>query len=268
MRKPLKSVVLVLVVVVLAAVVGIDFLADSAVRTAIRRAGTRALKVPVDVEKARLSIFGGTLGLESLTVASPPGYDQTTLLDLSRGAIEVDTRSLLSDEVRIRDVRLDGMTVFVEQKGLDNNLHEVIRSLPRDERASGKKLVIDHLEITNVTVNVKLLSMPGQPDTVAFKLAPIRMTDLGRNERLDVATLTSRVLLAVALGIAEQGGGVLPKEMISGLSGVLGKAIDIGRIIFGSGQDGASTLPKGAEEIGRGITEGLKGIIQPKGQEE
>jgi hypothetical protein len=270
MRKPFKSlkfVVVIFLVVVLAGTLGIDFFADSAVRVAIDNAGTKALKVPVEVKKARLSIFAGTLGLQDLTVGSPPGYDQKTLLDLSQGAIEVDTKSLLSDKVLIRDIRLDGMKVFVEQKGLDNNLHEVVKALDRDEQPSGKSLVIDRLEITNITVNVRLLPIPGQADTVTLKLGTIQMTDLGRNERMDVAMLATKVLLAVAMGIAEQGGDVLPKEMISGLSSVLDKAIDIGRIIFGNGQNGSSSLQKGAEEIGRGITEGLKGIVKPKNKE-
>ncbi len=267
MRKLLRSlkfVILVLLFVVLAATLGVDFFADSAVRMAVDRAGTKALKVPVEVEKAKLSIFGGTLGLQNLTVESPPDYDQRTMLDLRQGAIEIDTKSLLSDEVLIKNVQLDGMDVFVEQKGLDNNLHEVIKGIPRNEEASGKRLIIDHLEITDVTVHVKMLPVPGQPDTVSFKLGTIQMDDLGRDERLDVAMLVSKVVLAVAMGIAEQGGGLLPKDMVSGLSNVLDTAIDIGRIIFGNGKEGSSAFEKGAEEIGRGITEGLKGIIKPK----
>jgi uncharacterized protein involved in outer membrane biogenesis len=255
--RSLKLGILILLVVAVAAVLGVDFFADSAVRMAIDRAGTKALKVPVDVDRASLSIFTGTLDIEDMTVDSPSGYDQKTLLDLSQGTIEVETKSLLTDEVLIRSVRLDGMNVFVEQKGLDNNLHEVIKALPRSEDASGKRVIVDHLEIADVTVHVKLLAIPGQPDTVTFKLATIQMDDLGRNERLDITMLVSKIVLAVATGIAEQGGGVLPKDMISGLSTVLDTAIDIGRTIFGNGQSGA-------EEIGRGITEGLKGIIKQK----
>ena len=260
MRKRFRSINSLLVIfllVVVGGALGINFFADSAVRMAIDKAGTKALKVPVDVEKARLSIFAGALGLQDLTVGNPPGYSQTTLLDLSQGAIEINAKSLLSDEVLIRDIRLDGMKVFVEQKGLDNNLHEVIGALERDRQPSGRKLVVDHLEITNITVLVKLLPIPGQADTVTFKLGTIEMTDLGRHERMDVAMLATKVLLAVAMGIAKQGGDVLPKEMISGLSNVLDKAIDIGRIIFGNGKNSA-------EQIGRGITEGLKDIVKPK----
>ncbi len=270
MRKLLQTLkfgILILLAVVLAGTVGVDFFADSAVRMAVGRAGSKALKVPVEVEKAKLSIFGGTLGLQNLTVESPPDYDQRTMLELEQGAIEMDAKSLLSDEVLIKNIQLDGMDVFVEQKGLDNNLHEVIQAISRNEEASGKRLVIDHLEITDVTVHVKMLPIPGQPDTVTFKLGTIQMNDLGRNERLDVAMLVSKIMLTVAMGIAEEGGGLLPKEMVSGLSTVLDTALDIGRIIFGNGQDGSSVFEKGAEEIGRGISEGLKGIVKPKSEE-
>jgi hypothetical protein len=259
-RRSLKLGILVFLVVIVAAVLGVNFFADSAVRMTIDRAGTRALKVPVEVDKADLSIFTGTLDLGNVTVASPAQYEQQPMVDLNQGTIEVETKSLLTDEVLIRNLRLDGMDVFIEQKGLDNNLHEVIRALPRSEDGSGKRVIVDHLEIRDITVHVKLLAIPGRPESATFKLGTIQINDLGRNERLDLAMLVSKIALAVATGIAEQGGGVLPREMLTGLSTVLDKALDIGRIILGNGQNGAG-------EIGRGITEGLKGIIAPKEQE-
>jgi hypothetical protein len=271
MRNPVKSLmtlVLLLVAVVVLGAIAVDLFADGAVRVAVETAGTRALDVPVDIEKAKLSIMRGTLSLRGLTVSNPAGYQQKTLLDLDRGDIHVDTKSLLSDTTAIKDIRLDGMKVAIEQKGLDNNLRDVIRSLRRDRTSSGRKLQIDSLEITNITVDVKLLPVPGQADTLSLKLAPIQMTDLGRSEPLDIATLTTKVLLAITEAIAEQGGDVLPKDMIADLTGVLGKAVDIGRVIFGTGQDAGSSLEKNAERLGKGITEGLKGLVKPKSQEE
>ena len=95
---------------------------------------------------------------------------------------------------------------------------------------------------------------------MTLKLAPIKMTDLGKNEKLDTATLMTKIMLAVAAGIAQQGSDVLPKEMIGGLTSVLDTAIDLGRIIFGTGQGAGEGIQKGVE----GITEGLKGILTPK----
>ena len=257
---------LALLVVVFLGAIAVSLFADNAVRVAVEKAGTKALDVPVDIEKAKLSIIGGTLGLQDLTVANPPGYQQKTLLDLTRGDIRVDTKSLLSDTIAIRDIKLDGMKVTLEQKGLDNNLHEVIKSLREDQTTSGKTLYVDHLEITNITVDVKLLPIPGQIDTLTFKLAPVKMTNLGRSEPMDLATLTTKILLAVAAGIAKQGGDVLPQDMVTGLTNVLSKALDIGRVIFGNGATAGSSQEKAAEKLGKGITEGLKDLLGPKSE--
>lgn len=241
MKRLVKSMVRLLgalvVVVVLGAVV-VNLLADNAARVAVERGASRALEVPVTVKKANLALVAGTLSLRDLTVANPPGYQQEILLDLERGDIRVEAGSLLSDVIAVKDIKLDGMKVALEQKGLDNNLHDVIESLRRDKVASGKKLHVDNLEITNITVSVKLLPIPGQADTVGFRLRPIKMTGLGRSQPLDIATLTTTVLLAVAEAISEQGGDALPRTMIDDLGGVLNKALDIGRILFGNGENG------------------------------
>ncbi len=264
MRKLLKSIkwiVVVVLVLIVIGVVGVNLFADSAVRVAVETAGTKALSVGVEVDKADLSIMSGSLDLRDVTVANPPGYQDNTLLKLSQGDVQVDTRSLLSDEIRIKRIQLDGMDVNVEQKGLSNNLEDVIQAARKgSDQPSGKKLTIDTLELTNVTVKVKLLPVPGQLDTVTLKLAPIEMTDLGKNEKLDTATLMAKIMLAVAAGIARQGSDVLPKDMVNGLTSVLGTAIDLGRIILGTGQGAGEGIQKGVE----GITEGLKGILKPK----
>lgn len=264
MRKLLKSIkwiVVVVLVLIVIGVVGVNLFADSAVRVAVETAGTKALSVGVEVDKADLSIMSGSLDLRDVTVANPAGYQDSTLLKLSQGDVQVDTRSLLSDEIRIKRIQLDGMDVNVEQKGLSNNLEDVIQAARKgSDQPSGKKLTIDTLELTNVTVKVKLLPVPGQLDTVTLKLAPIEMTDLGKNEKLDTATLMAKIMLAVAAGIARQGSDVLPKDMVNGLTSVLGTAIDLGRIILGTGQGAGEGIQKGVE----GITEGLKGILKPK----
>jgi hypothetical protein len=109
--------------------------------------------------------------------------------------------------------------------------------------------------------------VPGKVDTVTLKLAPIKMTDLGRNETLDIATLTTKIILAIAGGIAEQGTEVLPKEMLNGLTAVLDTAVDLGKVILDTGVGATEGIQKGVEDIGKGVTEGIKGILKPKSDE-
>jgi hypothetical protein len=260
--KTLRIILVVILILLLAAVILINIFANSATKAAIESAGTKALGVGVNVGDVDLSIIAGKLGLKKLVIENPPGYQHKRLLELNKAQVQVIPRSLLTNEVRIKDVKLDGIDLVLEQKGLSNNLQDVIKTMSKSPKAepSGKKLHIDNLEISDVTVNVKLLPVPGKADTVTLKLSPIRMKNLGSDNKLDLAALSGKILMAIAGGIAQQGAGVIPKDMLNALSAVLGKTLNMGMEIIG----GEKGIIKGTENVGKGVTEGLKGLLKPK----
>ena len=108
------------------------------------------------------------------------------------------------------------------------------------------------------------------------------MTDLGNDNDLDTVALTRIILLAIAGGIARQGGDILPDEMlgslvselqnVGALSGVivdtgtkiLKAGTDIGIGTTEAGKDVGTEVIKGVEDIGKGITEGLQGLLKSK----
>jgi hypothetical protein len=259
MKKPVKILVIVLAVIMAllaALVVGIGAFGGSLVKKAVVMAGSSALKVPVTLSDADLSILGGKVAMRGLEIDNPPGYQHDKLLKLKEGFVEVQVGSLLSDTVRIRQIRLDGMDLVLEQKGLSSNLQDLIHNLPKsdvpkDKEPAGKKLWIDVLEIRNVKVEAKLLPIPGKADTIPLKLSTIRMTDLGRDGTMDTAALTGRILLAIAGGIVEQGSGLLPKDLIGGMGSALGKTAEVGKQVL-----------KGAGDVGKGIGKGLQGLFK------
>jgi hypothetical protein len=263
--KRIRFIIVLLVVLVIAGAAAVALLADKAVQTAVETAGTKTLNVGVKVGKADARILQGSVDLQEISVANPPGYQGPALLKLQRVDVAADTRSLLSREVLIKDMKLDGMDVFVEQKGLANNLYEVIKPLREPRKPTGKSLIIDNLEITNITVHASLTGIPGQPQSADFTLDKITMTELGRNERMDTAVLISKILLAVAAGVAERGGDILPKETIGEMTGILDKAIDIGKIIFGPG--GKTPDGRQQDSLGKTVTEGIKDLLGAKKKE-
>ena len=265
MRRLLRKIrflITLLVVLAVGGVVAVVLLASQAVKTAVETAGTKTLNVGVTVGKAKASVFTGAISLQNTVIANPPGYQGAGLVKLPRMTASVDTKSLLSKEVLIKDMKLDGMEVFVEQKGLQNNLYQVVKPLREPHQPTGRGLVIDNLEITNVTVHVSMPTIPGQTPNVDLKLASIKMVELGRSEKMDTAILISKILLAVAQGIADQGGGILPKDTIGELGSILDKAFDIGKTIFGPGAktpDGKQT-----DSLGKTVTDGLKDLFGGK----
>lgn len=267
--KVIFTVVLVIVVVAVVIVVAVSLFANIALKTAIESAGSSALHVKVKVQDVDLSIGAGKLGLKNLTINNPPGYEHPRLLELQDAGITVQLWSLAGDVVKIKEIKLDGVKLVVEQKGLSNNLHDIIKAMPSSASAdqnkpSGKKLHIDNLEITNVTAMVKLLPVPGKADTITLKLAPIKMTNLGSDNKLNLAELTGKILLAMAEGIVEQGAGILPEDMVKTINSGLGKAIDLGKGIFGEGKGAGEKVLKGTENIGKGLQEGLGGLLKKK----
>jgi hypothetical protein len=262
MRRLIRAILFVVVVLIVLAIVGlvgVILFANRAVQTAVETAGTRALNVAVRIDRTAVSLSAGTVELYGIIVANPPGYEGPALLKLQQTDFKVNTGSLLSKQVHIEDMKLDNMEVFIEQKGLQNNLYQVIQPLRQPRRPTGRGLLIDNLEIRNVTVHAAMTTIPGQTPGVDLKIASIRMTDLGRHEKVDTAVLISKIVLAVAEGIAQQGGGILPKETIGELGSILDKALDLGKIILGP----SGKTPEGQEKenLGQTVTDGLKDLL-------
>jgi hypothetical protein len=272
LRKVLLGIVIGIVTLVIAAVVLVNLFADRAVKIGIESAATKALNVGVTVDDAKLSIMAGKLTLGNLVINNPPGYQHPKLLELKQAQVEVDIRSLLSDTVKIKDIKLDGAQVVLEQRGVSgNNIQDIIKAMPSapktqepTQQPSGKKLHIDNLELSNVTVKAKLLPIPGKVDTVTLKLAPIKMTNLGGDNKLDTAALSSKILVAITQGIAEQGAGVLPDDMLGSLKSTLAKTAELGKEVLKTGENLGKDVLKTTEDLGKGLSEGFKGLLKPK----
>lgn len=265
MKKPFKVVRIVLLLVVILVVVvavGIGLFAESILKRSIEDSASKTLGVEVSVGDVDLSLFQGKLGLKNLVIKNPEGYQHDKLLGLKDGKIAVAVSSLLGDPVNIREIKLDGMEVVLEQRGVSsNNLQDVIRSIKEQKsKPSGKKLHIRTLEISNVTVKVKPLPIPGTVDTVPLKLRPIKMTDLGSDDKLDIAVLSGKILLAIAGSLAEQGAGVLPKDIIEPLTGELKRLEKLPEALL----DEAGKILKEETDLGKEVSESLEGLLKPK----
>ena len=256
MPKILRVIVLAILVLIAVIVVAVNLFADHAVRAGIETAATKTLNVEVSVSDVDLSIMAGKLVLQNLSIGNPPVYQHDKLLILRNTEIEVEAKSLLSDVVNIRQIRIDHIDVIIEQHSVsENNLHDVLQTASEitDE---WKKLRIDNLEISDITVKVDLMTNSGQTEPITLVLSPIRMTNLGRDNKMDIAALLKKIIFAIADSVVEEGIGVLPTDIVGTMTSTLSKTINLGTRIM-----------EGKEDIGREITEGLKNLLKP-GKEE
>ena len=264
-KKILQIIVITILALVIAAVAAVSLLGNWILKPVIETAATKALNVKVSLGSIDLSILRGQIRLENLSINNPPGYQHEKLLELKKGKVRVDIKSLLSKTVRIKEIIFDGVNLTLEQRGISsNNLQDVISPLSAGEKKtsepSGRNLLINNLEISNVPVTAKLLPVPGKSDTVTLKLAPIKMTDLGSDSKMDIAALSGKILLAITEGIAKQGADLLPKDLTDTMKSTLDGAKKLGKTAT---EEGKKIIDKG-KDLGKGVSEGLKGLFKPK----
>jgi len=253
---------IVLPLVILLAVLSAAFflVGTTLIKSSVEKAASDALGVPVTIKGIDLSILQGHIGIKGLIVKNPPGYANETLLELGEAVVNLNIGSLISNTVKIKLIKLDGTQLTMEQKGLTSNLKEVLDKLPKEGTAEekpaaeekGKDLNIDKLEITNTKVRVKLLPLPGKADTVSLNIDPIIMTDLGTDKKLKTSELVAKVIGEIATGIAKQGAGLLPDDMVKGI---------------GSSLDNVGEMGKAATQEGQKAMEGIKGLFGGKKDE-
>jgi len=280
LKKVVTTVIAAIVVLPVIIILAVALFGGNMIKAGVEIGASTALDVPVTLDEASLSLFAGKLELEDLQVNNPPGFDHEKLLTMGLVHVNVALTSLTSDTVEIQDVILDEVTLVIEQKGLKTNLQTILDSLPeaepeqepaepvKDEEKPAKKLKIANLEIKNVHVKVNLLPIPGRLDEVTFNLSPIVMTDLGSDDKMTIAKLTAKILMAIAKGVAKQGTDLLPSEIIGPLQDISTETIEKGLEILKEATDiGANGIENGAEGIKKGVEEvgeGLKGIFGGK----
>jgi hypothetical protein len=272
-KKILRTIVIAILLVILVILIAIDIFAGRLLKIGIETAATKTLNVGVDVGSVDLSITGGKLGIKGLSIDNPSGYQHEQLLKLKEVRVAVEIKSLLGNTVNIKEIYLDGMDMVLEQRGVtSNNIQDIIGSIEKKEKEveeakepaepSGKKLHVDSLEISNVVVKAKLLPVPGKADTVTLKLDPIKMTDLGGDNKMDMAKLSRKILLVIAKGISKQGDGLLPDDMVNTMKSSVDSAMALGKTTI---EESKKALEQNTD-VGKEITEGLKGLFKPKEQ--
>jgi len=256
LNKILRIIFLAILILIIVAVVAVNLLADHALKMGIESPVAKGLNIEIEVGDVDLSIMVGKLVVKNLSVMNPPVYQNDELLVLKNTEIEVEAKSLLSEVVNIRQIKISDVEVIIEQRSVsENNLQDIIKAIS-ESTLEAKMLRVDNLEISDITVKVDLIPGSDQTEPMALKLSPITMTRLGYDEQLDTAALLKKIIYALADSIVKEGISVLPTDIIGTMTSTLNKTIDFGTKII-----------EGKENIGKEITEGLKNLFKPKKEE-
>ena len=251
----MKKVLGAIVAVVLVAVVGLGlylyFSFSSLVKTAVETYAPRITQTKVTLGGVSVSLFGGSASLDDLVVGNPAGFKSDRAVSLHKVSVSLDSGSVMSPVVHIKDVQIIGPQLVFEPGQGSNNLSVIQKNLARmasgqapAQPSSGttagpqpqKKLIIDHFIISGTKAVLTLpqlgsvAQMAGQSSDVSVTLPTIEMRDLGTKEGgLPPAKIAEQVMArleAEAQQAATDYTQKLMNDMSKGAGGLLNQGGD------------------------------------------
>ena len=159
------------------------------VRSTVQTQATDQLGVQTTLGGANVSIFGGSLGLNDLQIASPQGFTAPKMFTLGGTDVSVSLGQLRSDPVHVKEVNINKPTLVIEQVSGKFNFKALMDQMPKpadapDKKDAGKdqmKLIIDKLKVNDASVLVKP-GIPGLPPEINVPLPQIDLDNVGTGE--------------------------------------------------------------------------------------
>ncbi|MFH0964840.1 MAG: AsmA family protein [Planctomycetota bacterium] len=255
MRKKMRRTLWVVAAIVILVIVAAGLAAGSLnglIRTGVEKGGTAVLGVKTTLEGASASLLGSSLTLRGLALGSPPGFSAPEMFALDYGRVRADVRSLTKDEVRIREVVLDGPELTLEFKGGKTNwgvLREALARQSPEEPAEGaeKKFRVERLFIQNG--KVKLAGIP-VARSAGIPLPPMEIRDLGTGDSppMNARKLVSALVAPLAdSALAAVQGALSPEELQSLASEARGALEEAGASV-GQKMEGTGGILKDAAQ--------------------
>ncbi len=183
---------LVLVLVLLAGLLVLNYKLGDIVKASAEKFGPVALKVPVKLESADFRLLRGYVELKGLQIGNPDGFKTPNAFSLDRIVVDLDPKSLFSDTIVIREILVEAPEVTYERGLRTSNLGALIDGMspektdaepapePEPEPASGKKVVIDRVLVSAGQINLSAGIMMGQ--AVPIPLPRVELKGIGREK--------------------------------------------------------------------------------------
>lgn len=219
---------------------------DGLVKKAIETAGSEVAGVKVSVGDVKISLSDGKATISGLTVGNPAGFKSPSAFTLGAISVAIDTGSVTSNPVVIKDISVAAPAVTYEMGEGGSNIDRIQKNVaaktggggakkaePAKSDGDDKKLVIDRLALTNGAVTLAT-PVPGVKGSAG--LPDIVLTGIGRKSGgASAGEVAAQVLDAITKAALKAGQGMglgnvgdmvkkaVPGDAGGALKGLLGK---------------------------------------------
>jgi hypothetical protein len=220
MKKIIVRIVIALVVVVILAVVGVGMFLGKAIKAGVETIGPKVTKVDIKLDSVSLSLLSGGGTIKGLVVGNPAGFNTPSAINVGEATLALTPKSLLSDKIIIKTIRVQGPEITYETNLKDSNLGKIVANMQGvtgggkkepaqpTETKPAKKLEVDEFIITGGKIHVSVTALAGGTATVP--LPDIHFTNLGTGpDGITPEELTTKVLGAIEQGTVKAAAGAV-----------------------------------------------------------
>ncbi len=231
-------------VVVLGLVIFVFTGLGAAIKSVVEGVGSAVTQTDVKLASADVSVTSGEGQLKGLVVGNPKGYSTPSAIELGEIKVSLDTSTVTSDTVVIREVLIDGPHLTYELGPGGSNIGVIQQNVAAfsgggkgGEPSGGKdgggtKVIIEKLIIRNGRVDVSASFLKGQ--SVGAGLREIRLTDIGKSSGgATAAEVTKQLLGALTESALDAVAGLNIEGLKQGVGEALGGAV---KDILGGGK--------------------------------
>ncbi|MGE4564650.1 MAG: hypothetical protein AB7F32_07255 [Victivallaceae bacterium] len=254
--KRYQKVLLFLLVIAVVVAVTINSVLSAVIVKSIRTVGPLATGTKVEIESVSVHLLRGRIELNNFIVGNPEGFSNKDALALKKLIFEVKPTSLMSDKIRVEELRVDGVAVSYEPSlqfksnlgVIESNVNKFVSRLTggakKDDSAATapapekkkQQILVKILSVRNVEVSVATLPAVPLPD--------IQIENVGEGKPLgDTVTEFFNELLK---GIGKLGGDA--GKLIGAT------ASQLGDVANSAGKNLGDTAGKAADSVVEGIS--------------
>jgi hypothetical protein len=248
MKKIIVRLIIALVVVVILAVLGVGLILDRAIKTGVETIGPKVIKVDVKVQSVSLSLLSGGGAIRGLMLGNPAGFKTPSSINVGEISLALTPKSLLSDKIIVKSIKVLGPEITYETNLKDNNLSKIVANMQGapgggqkepaqpQEAKPAKKLEVDEFIITGGKIHVSVTALNGGTATVT--LPDIHLKDLGTGPD----GITPEELAIKVMGLIEQG---TVKAAASAVADIAKGALYIAKDPKNAGSNAVQSVTKG-----------------------
>ena len=213
--RPLRRIVLVLVALLVVAGVIAYVSLDGFLKRTVETQSTSSLKLSTTLNRAHLSLLGGSVNLNRLRIASPHGFSAPHMLELGDSRLSVRYGQLRKDPIHVQSLTLTQTRLVIEQSNGALNFKKAMDGMPASDKSEKPlKLIIDELKMQDAQVVIHP-GLPGVQQEIVVPVPSITLKNVGggRGSQNGAAIKDVAMLVITALAGSAAQSGSLPPEL-------------------------------------------------------